>query len=141
MLKFACFPLAIGLAILAPSMAKAESSSAVCIDCGGAAAANPAATMALPNLPEPSANVSDHPVEPKVYRREKVIGRVRQVQGSTLFLALDNGQIERVNIPNATNADFTQLLGKRIVLTNVDCTPPQSVAPPPSVPMIVPQRW
>ncbi|MBE9033110.1 hypothetical protein IQ266_25565 [filamentous cyanobacterium LEGE 11480] len=118
MLKLLISPLvALGLIVLAPV----------------AAVANPASVMPATAAGESSS----------VYRREKIEGEVQQVEGSTIVLALADGQTRRVPLPDAENGNFDFLIGKRIVLTQIVCEKPLPVVEtlPVKKTVIIPQLW
>jgi hypothetical protein len=113
-LKLAFLPLALGLIALTPELARADVVSPVTT----AVAARSTGT---------------------VYGQEKLVGRVQRIQGATVVLALDNGTTRSVDLPDAAGGDFSFLVGKRIVLTQVICVPP--VISPPQTRVITPQKW
>jgi hypothetical protein len=125
MLKLAFLPLALGLIALTPELARADT------------APNPTTTIATSTTSPIITRTA-----PPVYGRERIVGRVQGVQGSTIVLALDDGTTRSVALPDAAGGDFNFLVGQRIVLTEVICTPP--IVPPQTqtrVPDITPQRW
>jgi hypothetical protein len=56
-----------------------------------------------------------------------------------VVLALDNGTTRSVDLPDAAGGDFSFLVGKRIVLTQVICVPP--IVLQPTQTGIIPQKW
>jgi hypothetical protein len=114
-LKLAVLPLALGLVGLIPDLVRAD-------------VLPPSTTIAARSTPPVSSQA-------------KLIGRVRSVQGATIVMALDNGTTRSVALPDAAGGDFSFLVGKRIVLTEVLCVPP--IVPPVQtrVPNITPQKW
>jgi hypothetical protein len=125
MLKLTLLPLTLGLIALTPEFARADTDPS---------RTTVAATSAASPIVTSSA--------PPVYGREKIVGRVQAVQGSTIVMALDNGTTRSVALPDAAGGDFNFLVGQRIVLTDVNCAPP-IVTPQTQtrVPDITPQRW
>jgi hypothetical protein len=112
-LKLAFLPLALGLAVLSADLARAD-------------------------VVAPSATIAARSAAP-LFGQEKLVGRVQRVQGVTVVLALDNGTIRSVDLPDAAGGDFQFLVGQRIVLTQVICVAPVELPPQPRV--ITPQRW
>jgi hypothetical protein len=113
MLKFrlTVLPLMFGLVALTPELARADN-------------ATPPATITARSV---------------TYGQEKIVGRVQRVKGATVVLALDNGTTRSVDLPDAAGGDFSFLVGKRIVLTQVICVPP--IVLQPAQTGIIPQKW
>jgi hypothetical protein len=118
-LKLAFMPLALGLVALTPNLARADI------------------------VPAKSLSIAARSATTPVYGQVKLVGRVQRVQGATIVMALDNGTIRSVPLPDAAGGDFRFLVGKRIVLTEVICVPP--IAPPVQtqtrIPDVTPQKW
>jgi hypothetical protein len=117
-LKLAFMPLALGLVALTPDLARADV------------------------VPAEAATIVARSATAPVYGQAKLVGRVQRVQGATIVMALDNGTTRSVALPDAAGGDFSFLVGKRIVLTEVICTPPIVKSPPPIITQtITPQKW
>jgi hypothetical protein len=118
----------------------------------------PAVERAAPTGPKPIAQSTCQKAQSnqvaldfnQVYNREKWVGEVQSVtnaaDGSTIVLKQNNQEMRRIFLPNSIGGNFENLIGKRIVLTQVICSSPltsvpenPSEVPPPKV--LIPQQW